>query len=192
MAEKLGTYHISSNPADYELARSNFFTFIVDDIETLVRSDFGLEEPEESDFLRGGQEALKLSVNKSSIPHFDIGVIEMRRCNSVIKYAGNPTFPEGSLQVQDFVGLKVKSILMAWQALAYDVVNDKGGRAADYKKKCTLIEYTHDHEKIREWELVGCWISSIKEDEYDVSSDSDRKIDCVVQYDRAIMHDPLV
>ena len=71
----------------------------------------------------------------------------MRRGNSVIKYAGNPTFPEGSLQVQDFVGLKVKSILMAWQALAYDVVNDKGGRAADYKKKGTLIEYTHDHEK---------------------------------------------
>lgn len=190
MSEKLGTYHISANPELYEVARSNFFTFIVDDLDNLLRSDFSLEEPEESDFFKDAQEAIKLSVSRASIPHFSIDVIELRRGNSVIKYAGNPTFPEGTLQIQDFVGLKVKSILKAWQALAYDVVNDKVGRAKDYKKICTLVEYTQDHEKIREWELIGCFITELREDEFDVSAEGDRKIDVTIAYDRAIMRDP--
>lgn len=188
--ENWGTYHISASLADYEVARSNYFTFIVDDIDDLVKADYGLpaEQLQENDILRGGQEVLKLSVSKASVPHFSTEPINLRRGNSVIKYAGNPTFDAGSLEVQDFVGLRSKAYVMAWQAKTYDVINDKGGLAKDYKKNCTLVELDQANHEINRWDLIGCWISDIKEDDFDVSADGDRKLSITIQYDRAIMH----
>lgn len=185
-----GTYHISSDLANYEVARSNFFTLIVNDIDSLVKSDFALENPTANDKITGGQEVIKLSVTKAFVPHFSNDVISVRRGNSVIKYAGNPTFEDGDIEVQDFVGINTKSVLMAWQALGYDVINDRGGRAADYKKNCTLVEYTQDYKEIRHWELIGCWISKLTEDSFDMSNGDDRKITATISYDRAIMHEP--
>lgn len=185
-----GSYHISSNLKDYEVARSNFFTLVVHDLDGIVRSDFGEVEPQEADRINNAQEVLKLSVTKASVPHFDIDVIEVRRGNSVIKYAGLPKFDAGSVEVQDYVGLRTKDALMAWQAAAYDVVNDFGGRAVNYKKNCTLYEYTQDFEEIRHWELIGCFITGITEDDFDVAGDGDRKLSATIQYDRAIMHLP--
>ena len=190
VVDSWGTYHISSNISNYEVARSNFFTFIAEDLGDLVRPDFNLVEPEASDLITNGQEVIKLSVTKASVPHFSIAPIEMRRGNSVVKYAGNPTFDAGTLECQDFVGLDTKSTLMAWQNKAYNVVTDKGGRAKDYKKNCTLVEYDQTGNEVRHWELIGCWISAITEDDFDVTQDGDRKISCQVVYDRAIMHMP--
>ena len=188
--ENWGSYHISANPESYEIARGNFFTFIVEDLGDLVRSDFNLVEPEENDLIKNGQEVIKLSVTKASVPHFSIAPIEIRRMNSVIKYAGLPTFDAGTIEAQDYVGLDTKSVLMAWQAKAYDVVKDVGGRAKDYKKNCTLVEYTQDKKEVRHWDLIGCWISDITEDEFDVAADGDRRITCAISFDRAVMHLP--
>lgn len=190
VSESWGTYHISSNISNYEVARSNFFSFIVEDLGDLVRPDFNLVTPDEQDLITNGQEVIKLSVTKNSIPHFSIAPIEIRRGNSVVKYAGNPTFDAGTLECQDFVGIDTKTTLMAWQNLAYNVVTDKGGRAKDYKKNCTLVEYDQTGNEIRHWEMIGCWISGISEEDFDVTQDGDRKITCQIQYDRAILHRP--
>ena len=188
--ENWGTYHISASLSDYEVARSNFFTFIVDDLDTLIKSDYALpaEQLQANDVIKGGQEILKLSVSKASVPHFSIEPIALRRMNSVIKYAGNVSFDAGSLELDDFVGLRTKAVLMAWQALAYDVINDTGGRAIDYKKNCTLIEMDQAKHEINRWDLIGCWISDIKEEDFDVNADGERKLNVTIQYDRAIMH----
>lgn len=192
MAEKINssTYHISADPSNYEVARSNYFMFIVEGLGDLVYADYAFDRAAatDDDKIKNGQEVLKLSVNKASVPNFTINPIEIRRGNSVVKYAGNPTFDAGSLECQDFVGLGTKDVLQAWRALAYDVINDKGGLAKDYKKNCTLVEYDQSHEQLRYWELVGCWISGIQESEFDVSADGDRKISVTLQYDRAIPH----
>lgn len=185
-----GTYHISSDLENYEVARSNFFTLVVDNLDDLVRSDFALENPTEADKIKNGQEVVKLSVTKAFVPHFSVDTLSFRRGNSVIKYAGNPTFDDGDIEVQDFVGLGTKSVLMAWQALTYNVNTDKGGRAADYKRDCTLIEYTQDYQEIRRWKLIGCFISKLSEDAYDMSNGDDRKITATISYDRAVMKDP--
>lgn len=84
--------------------------------------------------------------------------------------------------------LRTKAVLMAWQALAYDVINDTGGRAIDYKKNCTLIEMDQAKHEINRWDLIGCWISDIKEEDFDVNADGERKLNVTIQYDRAIMH----
>lgn len=55
----------------------------------------------------------------------------------------------------------------------------------DYKKTCTLMEYTQDYELIRTWTLEGCFITKLSEGEFDRENDGKRKITVDISYDRA-------
>lgn len=190
----LAAQHISSNLANYEAARSGFFTFIVDDIDGIIKASYkgDKEKAAAKDRLLNAQEYLKLNVTQASVPHFSLEPLQYRRGNEVVKFAGVPTFEAGSISVDDVVGLDTKSILMAWQALAYDIHTRKGGRMKDYKKTCTLVEYTQDYEEVRSWTLYGCWISELSEENFDKANDDKRSISVTIQYDRAEMNLPNV
>ena len=155
--ESLNTRHISNHLADYEAARNAFFTLVVDDLTNLLKPDYSgdPENATESDRLVGAQDSLRLNVTKFPVPQFGVGTEEYRRGNDVVKFATVPTWDAGSFQVDDVVGLDTKSILMAWLYLAYNPHTRKGGRMKDYKKTCTLCEYTQDYELIRTWTLYG-------------------------------------
>ena len=146
MSERLGTYHISQNIQDYESARSNFFTLLIEDLGDLVYPQFAYTgENEDNEYVTGkntgrtAQDIIKLSVNKSFVPHFDLGQIEVKRGNSVVKFADVPTWQSGTLDFQDFVGLETKNVLMAWQALAYDVITDTQGRAGTWTDRKSVV-----------------------------------------------------
>lgn len=188
----LAAQHISTNLRNYEAARSGFFTFIVDDIDNIIRADYVGDRSDEdsigkSSRIEKAQESLKLNVTSASVPHFSLEILQYKRGNDTVKFAGTPTFDAGSISVDDVVGLDTKSILMAWQALAYDVKTRRGGRMVDYKKNCTLVEYTQDFQQIRSWKLYGCWISEIGDEAFDKESDGKRKLTATIQYDRAEM-----
>ena len=134
--ESLRAQHISTNLANYEAARSGFFTFIVNDLDNIIRADYTGDRSNEdsiapSSRIANAEEVLKLNVTQASIPHFSLEPLQYRRGNEVVKFAGVPTFDAGSISVDDVVGLDTKSILMAWQALAYDVKTGRGGRMAN-------------------------------------------------------------
>lgn len=188
----LTAQHISTNLANYEAARSGFFVFMVDDLDGIVKPTYSgdPEEAGDNDRLQSAQEYLRLNVTKASVPHFSLESLAYRRGNEVVKFAGTPSWNEGSITVDDVVGLDTKSILMAWHQLAYNPYTRKGGRMKDYKKTCTLIEYTQDYEQIRSWTLYGCWISSIDEDGFDKEGDGKRQISATIEYDRAEMSLP--
>lgn len=188
----LSAQHISTNLRNYEAARSGFFTFIVNDLDNIIRADYSGDRSNETSIgkssrIANAQESLKLSVTSASVPHFSLEVLQYKRGNDTIKFAGTPTYDAGSISVDDVVGLDTKSILMAWQALAYDVKTRRGGRMADYKRDCTLVEYTQDFQQIRSWKLYGCWISDIGDEAFDKESDGKRKLTATIQYDRAEM-----
>lgn len=189
MSNSLSAKHISTNLANYEAARTGFFSLIVDDIDNIINAAFSGEagEAAASDRIARAQETLKLNVVKAPVPHFELKVNEYKRGNDTVKFAGVPEFRTGDITVDDVVGMDTKSILMAWQALAYNVYTRKGGRMKDYKKNATLIEYTQDFEQIRSWTLYGCWISNITEGDFDKENDGKRQITATIQYDRAEM-----
>ena len=149
----LTAQHISANPGMWEAARTPFFTLIVDDIDNIVRANYSSTddsaEPGDEDRIANAQEYLKLSVVSASVPHFSLSQLEYTRGNEKVKFAGVPTFDSGSIKVDDVIGLDTKSILMAWQGLAYNVHTRKGGSMAEYKKTCTLIEYNQKYEQVR-------------------------------------------
>ena len=189
MSNSLSAKHISTNLANYEAARTGFFTIIIDDIDNIVSAAFSgdTRDATANDKIARAQETLKLNVIKAPVPHFGLEVLKYKRGNDTVTFAGTPEFETGSITVDDVVGMDTKSILMAWQALAYNVYTRKGGRMKDYKKNATLIEYTQDFEQVRSWTLYGCWISKITEGEFDKENDGKRQITADIQYDRAEM-----
>lgn len=183
--QQIGTYHLADNPRYFEVQRNNTFEFVVTDIDGIRRA--GANGTESNAAINNAQEMLRLSVVKSSIPHFSQDVVEVKRGNSTLKYAGVPTFQAGSLEFNDFIGADVKSILMAWQNLSYNVDTEKVGSldVTNYKKDCYLIEYTPDFRKVRTWRLKGCWISELQEGEYNYEDGGKHHITATIQYDRA-------
>lgn len=203
MQNYLSASHISTNLDNYEAARSGFFTLMVGSGAMFDSESYHSNDPKKStnsinklakatgegNIADNAQELLMLNVVKTSVPHFSLEVLEYVRGNETVRFAGKPSFEAGSLVVDDVVGLDTKNILLAWQAQAYDVHTGKGGRMKDYKKTCTLVEYTQDYEQIRQWELIGCWISELSEDDFDRESDGKRQITATLQYDKAIPKD---
>lgn len=182
---QIGTYHLADNPQLFEIQRNNNFEFVVTDIDGILRA--GAVGTEKNAKFDNAQEILRLSVTKSTVPHFTQEVVPVKRGNTTLKYAGVPTFGEGSLNFNDFIGADTKSILMAWQNLSYNVRTEKVGSldVTPYKKNCYLIEYTPDYRKVRTWRLYGCWISSLSEGEFTSEDGQKHTIDCTIQYDRA-------
>jgi hypothetical protein len=189
---ELDARHIVSKDyiGKYEAARSGFFTLLVP--ESKLNNNIkmpGIDEVagEYDKLPTTAAEILKLNVIKAPVPHFDLKVLEYKRGNETVKFAGTPEFQTGSITVDDVVGLDTKSILMAWQALAYNVNTRKGGRMKDYKIDCQLVEYTQDFTIVRTWDLFGCWVSKISESEFDKETDNKRQITADIQYDYAVM-----
>lgn len=182
---QIGTYHLADNPQLFEVQRQNNFEFVVTDIDGILRA--GALGTEKNATINNAQEMLRLAVTKAFVPHFTQEVVNIKRGNSTLKYAGVPTFSEGSLDFNDFIGADVKSILKAWQNLSYNVRTEKVGAldVTNYKKDCYLIEYTPDYRKVRTWRLYGCWISALSEGEYTADSGDKHQISCTIQYDRA-------
>jgi hypothetical protein len=61
----------------------------------------------------------------------------------------------------------------------------------DYKKTCTLIEYTQDYEQVRTWTLEGCFITKIDEEDFDRENDGKRQLNVSISFDRAMMELPI-
>ena len=183
--------HIS-NPELYEPAVSNTFQFVVNpQLTKLLYAgvDRSIQDvlSDESNYLYNVDETIRLSIISGKVPHFTIEPIEIRRGNSRLTYAGMPSFDNEDLTLHDFVGARTKDALMAWQAMAYDVVNDVVRSATNYKYDCTLLEYTPDMSKVlRSWTLKGCWIGGISEDPFNLSERNERTITATLHYDRAI------
>ena len=194
MDQSLNTTHIANNLNQYEHARSSFFVFQVapDQLTNLVHPDFDTSsgEPGETDKYDGqlASDYLRLNVLKASVPNFTVETHTYRRGNDVIKSASTPTFKDGSITIDDVVGLHVKDILYSWLYLAYDPHTRKGGRMKDYKKTCTLLEYTQDYQLIRYWTLEGCFIKGIDEGDFDRENDEVRQLTVSISFDRAMMY----
>ena len=177
----VGSYHFSANKSVYEIQRGNNFEFVIDSrLNNLVA--YGME----SKTFPNAQEYIRLSVSAASVPHYNQSVIEVRRGNTAVKYAGPMSWGSGTLQCYDFIGAETKDILMAWQAKSGNPLYQTVAQQAEYKMDATLIEYTPDYsEKVRVWKLDGCWISSISEDNFSQDASGARTITCQIEYDRA-------
>ena len=178
--DPLGTYYIADNPTYYEPQRPNNFKFYVEGLSDklgIITNDYAK---------KNADKVIEISVKNSSVPHFSIGAIALKRGNSTMKFAGTPELKEGQLQLNDYIGAGTKDILLAWQRQAYDPVTEKVGLATDYKHDAYLLEYTPEYQIVRTWKLHGCWISGVEEDAYDHDNGGQiKQLTATIQYDKA-------
>ena len=179
-----GIYYLTTRPDLYEPQRGNTFMFQVSFPADYFANDeiLAAQNPYAA---ANGSEVLRVSVNSAAVPHFSSQPIEIKRGNATMKFAGTPSFKDGSIKLDDFIGAGSKDLVMAWQRKVYNVDTEKVGLASDYKLNANLIEYTPDFQVVRSWILYGCWISDIQEDDYSHDSTDKRTITCTLQYDLA-------
>jgi hypothetical protein len=182
-ASPMGTYHMAANTNLYEIQRTNNFEFIVTDIDGIQRA--GMIGGEANGSIENAQEIIRMAVAESSVPFFSQNPIEVKRGNSTMKFAGVPSFEAGTIKVNDYIGASAKEVLLAWQALSYNVVTEKVGLASDYKKDCYLVEYTPDYQKVRQWKMHGCWISKLSGANFTSDNNDKMQIDVTIEYDKA-------
>lgn len=187
-ATQIGSYHLADNPELYEVQRENNFEFIVTGIDNILR--VGAEETDDNAYITNASQTLRYSVVQASIPMFSQEPITISRGNSVMKAAGKPSFTDGSLVVNDFIGADTKSSLMAWQNLSYNVKTERVGNMTDYKKTCYLCEYTPDYKLVRTWKMVGCWVSGLSEEAFNMEGSGKKTITATITFDKAFMELP--
>jgi hypothetical protein len=129
---------------------------------------------------------ITLSVASYSAPEINMGNITIPYGNNKVKFAGVPEFPESSIVLNDYIGINVENIIMAWFKLVYDPMTQKVGKATDYKKTGYLHEYAPDGTLDREWELHGLWPSSVKLGDFKQEGGEVRQITVTLQYDYSI------
>lgn len=181
----IGTYYLAQDPTHYEAQRSNNFMFYVKFPEGYFADDAILNSINEF-AAKEASEVLRVSVNQTSVPHFSVTPLSIKRGNNSMKFAGTPEFSDGKLVLDDFIGAGTKDLALAWQRKVYNVETEKVGLASDYKLTGWLKEYTPDYQTVRTWRLDGCWISGISEDGYSHEDNKNRTIDVTLQYDKAI------
>lgn len=177
--DRLGTYYLTDNPKYYEIQRSNNFVFYVSGLSKAFNIANNKYAQDNAD------DVIKISVNKSTVPHFTQSAIQVKRGNNTMKFAGAPEFGSGSIDLNDYIGAGTKDVLLAWQNKSYDVRTEKVGLASDYKKDAYLLEYTPDYQLVRTWKLMGCWISGLSEGEYSHDSADKHTITATIEYDKA-------
>ena len=186
---EFGSFHLAANPTMYEPVRPNNYRFIAK-FDTVQLLKVGENAADRNSYIRDGQEILDFSVTHFDVPHFSQNPIEVWRGNSRVLYAGKPSWNTGQLVINDLVGADGKSVLLAWQSLSYNVIDDTISTSDHYKINATVMEYTADNKLVRYWDLLGCWISGLSEDAWDSDGDGKKRITATIAYDRAIPHLP--
>ena len=187
--ENIGTYHLAQYPELYEPARTNNFEFEVVGLPEKLLYAGVLETDnvtDEKKYIKNAAEVLRISVLSSSVPHFSLSKIEIKRGNNTMKVAGVPTFEAGTLVCNDYIGARTKDILEAWKALAYDVRTQLVQSMKNYKMEAYLTEYTPDYQVVRRWHMYGCWCSDVTEGEFNNETNDKRTVSASIEYDYAI------
>lgn len=188
-----GAYHLAKHPELYEIQRKNNFELYISftnadsvngQIDKVLRYGKDANSTHrESDYITDVQQKLRLSVSDTFVPSYSQDVIKIRRGNNEMKFAGVPTYGNGTINFNDYIGAEVYDILAAWQAMSYNPKTEKVGLVEDYKKNATLIEYSPDYQPIRYYKISGLWISSLSKGGFDYENGGKQQISCTFEYD---------
>ena len=191
-ANNPSAYHIAQNKVEYNPQRKNNFILVIDFGDDLPRvgSDDGTTDPASIITASEAQNQVILTLRECDTPSVSVGEIPVSRGNSVIKFAGKPTFGDMGFTAYDYIGANIKDTLLAWQNQVYNSKYDYTGNAKSYKKHCQLIQQTPNGTMVRYWDIEGAWPKEVKPDNFDYTSEDQQTVSCTLAIDWAEMHTP--
>lgn len=185
-------FHISQNRVEYNPQRKNNFILVINFEDDLLRvgSDEGTTDASSIITASEAQNQVILTLRSCNTPNVALGEIPVYRGNSVIKFAGKPTFEDIQFEAYDYIGANIKDTLLAWQNQAYNSKYDYIGGAKSYKKHCQLIQQTPNGTMVRYWDIEGAWPKNVEPGDYDYTSEDQQTVSCTLAIDWAEMHTP--
>jgi len=175
----LGTYHMVGLD-EFEPQRVNNFEVQIVGLTGLTSVARGVPVTDRA------SDYITLSVASYGAPQINVQPITVSYGNNKIKFAGLPEFPDSSIVINDYIGINVENILTAWQKLVYNPMTQVVGRASQYKKVAYLIEYDPSGQQARQWQLNGCWPSSLQLGDFNQEGNNVRQLNLTLTYDFCI------
>ena len=173
-------YHmVDFKDYEYEPQRGNNFEVQITGLSDLVSVD-------KSQKIINATDTIRLACAGSGTPGFSVETLKVQRGNAEVKFAGKASYDDSEIKLNDFIGKDTEKVISAWQGLVYNPKTQNIGKASQYKKTGYLMEYSPDHAIVRQWQLVGCWVSKVAYGDYASDNASLRQITATLVYDYAI------
>ena len=180
-----------SDKRKYEPQRDNHFEFVVefDGNDKLLRYGESIDSENGSStdaYFGDVQHILRVSLDSAFLPEIGVGTIPVKRGNSDIVFAGAPNIGHsGTLNFNDWIGVRTYDILLAWFQLVYNMTTDKVGLAQDYKRTAHIFQYTPTWQLVRAWQLNGVFPTGVKGGDlsYSNGGNAQMKVQATISYD---------
>lgn len=129
---------------------------------------------------------LILSIKSAFSPKTSVSVLEMQYGNTKTKFAGIPSYDNGTITWNDFYDYDTELILKAWQSAAFDDTTGAIGDAINYKRTAYLTMFSPSGRKARRWKLYNCWVSDVNGDDFSNDGNNTRGLSATFVYDKAV------
>lgn len=162
MPKTLGPMHLSNN-RHFEVQRTNNFEVIFE----------------------GLSEDITLSVASQNLPNISNETVELPYGNSKVKVAGQGSFDDVSLVVNDYIEADIEAQLWAWRKKVFDPVTMKVGWASEYKRNGRLIQFGPDGTVSRTWRLIGCFPTGFEVSDFSYDGSDKKQVTLPISVDQA-------
>ena len=190
----LAAHLFQSSESGYEIQRTNNFEIQITGLDTIVRAGYSADDQYHGYSQKIWEkltdpdtvQELIMSTKAGFSPKENVSTIEIQYGNSKLKYAGIPSYDDGSITFNDFYNKDTELLLKAWQAAAYDASTGAVGDGEDYKRTAYLTMFSPGGRRARRWKLIGCWVSTVNGDDFSNDGNSPRALSATFVYDSAI------
>ena len=166
----------------FEPQRTNNFEMSITGLSNLKPAGGGDYSPKVRAMLNNMSDDLVLSIKNGFTPKENISVLTVPYGNSEVKFAGRPTYDEGSIIWNDYYDKDIELLLKAWQMAAF---NPQNGDAKNYKLEAIMTMYSPGYTVARRWLIHGCWLASVNGDDMGNENNSIRTLSAQFVYDWA-------
>lgn len=176
----------------FEPQRTNNFELQITGLDTIKNAGMTSSNKKTNGYsqaiynrLQNIADELVLSVKTGFSPKENVSTLEVPYGNSKVKFAGIPSYEDGTVAWNDYYDKDTELILKAWQSAAYNAKTGAVGDAADYKRTAYMTMYSPSGKVGRRWKLHGCWVSSVNGDDMSNESNAVRSLSATFVYDWA-------
>ena len=131
-------------------------------------------------------EALALSLRDYTGPQMTVEPLSIRTGNGIVNYAGVPNIGNSPISFTDYIGQKTEFILLAWYAMAHNILNDKIGFKEYYAQDGLLYKWAPNGTREISWWLLGCWINEYNQGQFSRQSPDLRQFSTTILYDKPV------
>ena len=135
------------------------------------------------------KEALALSLRDYTGPQMTVEPLSIRTGNGQVNYAGTPSVGNSPISFTDYIGQKTEFILLAWYAMAHNIMTDKIGFKEYYAQDGILYKWAPNGTRTISWWLLGCWINEYNQGQFSRQNPDLRQFSTTIYYDKPIPYE---